>query len=442
MSSNILVFAENIMPRVRYIFTLLLEDRLGIKTSFTDNNAQFEEQIAAKLSYAKNAISDELHFDCHPLLFETGIRSVETTVTKANGIVHLFEFSEQRGALSFDPFAAAFFLLTRYEEYLPSKTDEFGRFDATESIAFHNGFLSEPVVDHWTLLIKDILQTRFPELEFKKSEYSFTSTIDVDNAFAYSNKGIWRSIGGLGKSIIARNWNDITARIRTLIGAIPDPYDTYTYLQQAHQNANATAIYFFLLGNRGAYDKNVAHTNAALRKLIEQLDKSAQVGIHPSFQSNHDTALVALEKLRLEEIVSAPITRSRQHFIMLSLPSTYQNLVKCGIKEDYSMGYATHLGFRASTAIPYLHYDLSSEECTALRIFPFACMDGTFKHYLKQTPQQSMLEIERLVEGVRKVDGHFIAIWHNETVRNTGEWRDWRQAFEHTLKVAKSTKKH
>ncbi len=442
MSSNILVFAGNITPRVRYIFTLLLEDRLGLKTSFTDNSAQFEEQIGVKLSYAKDAISDELHFDCHPLLFETCIRSVETTVTKANGIIQLFEISEQRGTLRFDPFAAAFFMLTRYEEYLPSKTDEFGRFDATESMAFRNGFLGEPVVDQWTHLIKDILKTRFPELEFKKSEYSFTSTIDVDNAFAYSNKGIWRSFGGIGKSIIARNWNDITARIRALIGVIPDPYDTYAYLQQAHQNASATVIYFFLLGNRGTYDKNVAHTNVALRKLIQLLGKSAQVGIHPSFQSNHDTALIAVEKLRLEEIVSGPITRSRQHFIMLSLPSTYRNLVKCGIKEDYSMGYATHLGFRASTAIPYLHYDLTSEECTALRIFPFTYMDGTFKHYLKQTPQESMLEIDQLVERVRKVDGHFITIWHNETVRNTGEWRDWRQVFEHTLKVANATTKH
>jgi hypothetical protein len=47
----------------------------------------------------------------------------------------------QIGDLPFDPLAATFYLVSRYEEYLPFIPDEHGRFPAKQSFAFSNGFL-------------------------------------------------------------------------------------------------------------------------------------------------------------------------------------------------------------------------------------------------------------------------------------------------------------
>ena len=62
---------------------------------------------------------------------------------------------------SFDIFAASFYLLSRYEEFLPHVKDDYGRFLATESIAFKHDFLKQPVVDIWAYKLKSVLEEKF-----------------------------------------------------------------------------------------------------------------------------------------------------------------------------------------------------------------------------------------------------------------------------------------
>ena len=45
-------------------------------------------------------------------------------------------------------------MLSRYEEYLPHIKDEYGRFEAKESLAFKYGFLEIPIVDKWVQILK------------------------------------------------------------------------------------------------------------------------------------------------------------------------------------------------------------------------------------------------------------------------------------------------
>ena len=80
--------------------------------------------------------------------------------------------------------------------------------------------------------------------------------------------------------------------------------------------------------------------------------------MHPSYFSLKDAAILKKEKLRLENIINTPVTFSRQHYLRLSIPETYQNLIDLDIEEDYTMGYAKTVGFRASTCTPFYFYDL------------------------------------------------------------------------------------
>ena len=73
------------------------------------------------------------------------------------------------------------------------------------------------------------------------------------------------------------------------------------------------------------------------------------------------------------------VTKSRQHFLAFELPTTYLKLIQSGILEDYSMGYASHLGFRAGICSPFRFYNLLEEKETDLVVYPFQVMDVTLQ---------------------------------------------------------------
>ena len=182
------------------------------------------------------------------------------------------------------------------------------------------------------------------------------------------------------------------------------------------------------------FDKNISFGNINYKLLIKNVADYCKVGIHPSYFSLKNELKIKKEKKRLEQIVNFPITKSRQHYLRLDLPETYQNLVDLEIKEDYTMGYASHYGFRAGTCTPFYFYDLDHEIQTPLKVFPFAVMDGTLKDYLNFTAKRSYDTILKLANEVKKVDGTFITLFHNESVGGTGRWKGWKTLYENIMR--------
>ena len=103
--------------------------------------------------------------------------------------------------LPFDPFAASFYMVSRYEEHLPFIKDKHDRFEAAQSLAFQKGFLHKPIVNIYAKKIREILAEAFPELQFKDKKYEYVSTIDIDNAWAFKEKGFLRTTGALLRSL-------------------------------------------------------------------------------------------------------------------------------------------------------------------------------------------------------------------------------------------------
>ncbi len=162
----------------------------------------------------------------------------------------------------------------------------------------------------------------------------------------------------------------------------------------------------------------------------------AQIGIHPSYYTNEQPNLLHKEIKNLESVVNKDITQSRQHFLRLNLPDTYRNLIDEDITDDYSMGYAALPGFRAGICSPYNFYDLDIEVETKLRVHPFMVMDGTLKDYMKLTPTDAIETIKKLIEEVKKVDGTFSSLWHNESLSDEQRWKGWRRVYEELLVLA------
>ncbi|MBN1821716.1 MAG: polysaccharide deacetylase family protein, partial [Prolixibacteraceae bacterium] len=330
------------------------------------------------------------------------------------------------------PFAASFFIITRFEEYLETEKGKYNCYPAEKSILFLNNRLKKPVVNIWANLLAEKIKEHYPEFRTAEPEFRYLSTIDIDNAWAFRNKGVLRSIGACIKDIVTGRLGNNILRIKSWANNKIDPYNTYLYLDKVFAGNEKDVIFFFLLGDYKKYDKNISHKNKEFRKLIRETSIKYSVGIHPSFFSSTKEGKQNLEKEidRLKVIMGKKPYKSRQHFLRLFFPSTYQRLVEQGISEDYSMGYSSQTGFRAGICTPYCFYDLKNEKETTLKIYPFQVMDVTLREYLGLNVEEAKNEISNLIEEVKKAGGTFISIWHNESLSNLDNWKGYREVFE------------
>ena len=281
----------------------------------------------------------------------------------------------------------------------------------------------------WSFKIREILEKWFPTLKFTTPVYSFVITTDIDAAYSYKNKGFTRALGGIIKSFQKRDFDEIWQRIRVLLRLEHDPFDTFELQMQLQHKYQYRAIYFILLADYAPNDKNIPYNNRYFQRLIRYLADYAEIGIHPSYASSLQPSLMVMETARLSKILKLEVERSRQHFLKLTLPETYRNLINNDITHDYTMGYAEIPGFRASICTPFPFFDLDQDAQTNLIIHPFMVMDGTLHDYMKLSPQKAIATIIELINEVRKVGGTFIPLWHNQSLNEESDWKGWLEVY-------------
>ena len=433
----LLVYTHKITPRLTYSFRHIFVRILNIEVNFTNKIEEFIGHDGPKISYTKQALGSELFVKSNDLLFNQGIDYVDINLVEWEEVPCFFQ-TNLSVEVPCDIFAASFYLMSRYEEYLPHVKDQHERFPASESLAYQHKFLDKPVIDIWAYKFKNILIDHFENYkdQFNSStrKFNYISTIDIDNAYQFKHKGFTRSIGGIFKDLIQFDLHNIWMRLLVVFNIRRDPYDMYKKLLLMKKKYGIKTIFFFLLGDYSTFDKNISPGNTNYKLLIKNIADYAEVGVHPSYFSMKNELKIKKEKEILEGIVNFPIKRSRQHYLRIEVPETYQHLVDLEISEEYSMGYASHYGFRASTCTPFYFYDLDFEIQTPLKVFPFAAMDATLKDYLNFTPKKAFNTIMKLAKEVRKVDGTLITIFHNESVGGSGRWRGWGRVYESLLK--------
>jgi len=435
---EILLVCPVITNRIAYI-SRFITHRTGISIKLVSAGEFNTDQpdTGSVIHYGREIIPMAFNIFSSGLLSETGIRKQDPGFFRQNRQAFLYPAPDGFD-LPFDILSACFFLLTRYEEYLPFAPDRHGRFEAYQSLAWQQGFLEEPVIDQWLELFKSALQLKFPEIRFSAQRFKYISTFDIDNPWAYLHKGLVRTTGGILKALLVSPKNDLRLRFEVLTGMKPDPYDTFKFIERMEEKYHFSSLFFLLCGNYGGYDTNYALNTASFQKLVGHLGRHRSLGIHPSYRSYQNNDLLQVEYKRFSGLLGHKTHISRQHFLLLTLPHTYRKLISLGILEDYSMGYASSVGFRAGTSSPFKFYDLKDESETELDIFPFAVMDVTLQQYLSLSPHQALEVITRILDKVKAVRGTFTSLWHNESLSETGMWQGWRQVFEGMVKEVMS----
>ncbi len=431
----LLVYSKHSTPRLNYILKFILGFLLGYNYKVTTNKEEYSGFDGAKINYSTESNLSGIWVCSTNLLFLNEIIDFKPEISESKWGNVIFP-TPLNHKIPFDIFSASFYLLSRYEEYLPFTPDKHNRFSSELSIASKAGFIHKPIINIWAKKFFEIINSEFSNLKFTKSNFQFISTIDIDNAFAYKAKGLYRTIGGFTKSVLNGRINEAYNRIKVLRNKLPDQYDTYNYICETHNKYNIIPKVFILSGKYGKFDKNVKLNKPLFYNKIKELANYCEIGIHPSYQSNNKDCL-QFEIQNLESIIEKKITISRQHFLILSFPKTYRKLIDLGIKEDYSMGYSNIIGYRAGTCSVFNFYDLLLEKETELKIYPFAFMERTLRQHLKLTPEGAKKMVLKNIEELKNLGGMFVSLWHNESLGDVGYWKGWKSVYEYVFSLTK-----
>lgn len=406
----LLIYTQKITPRIMYVFKHICTQILGISIKFTSKIEEFIAHDGPKLSYGKQPLGNEFFIQKADLLMEQGFSELEIKVQPWDETVCFFAVPEASD-LPFDIFAASFYLLSRYEEYLPHVKDDSGRFPPSESLAAQESFLHKPVVDIWAYKFREILSERFPGLEYKERAFDAQSIIAAENVFIFKNKGFLRTFLGLCKDLFSLSIGKVIDRIQVWFRFKADPYDIFEDLIQIIKDHKARMLFAFQLSNFSMYDRNISHNRMPHRSLIKSVADYASVGLLMGYYAMGEISVLRKEKRRLEDIVHSSVEHAMNSRFNLNLPDSYSNLIELEIHNDYSMGYPNMPGFRAGTCTPFLFYDINMEVTTPLKVHPYAFNSVVLERISKTKLKE---DLARMHSEVKEVGGTFKAVFTNK----------------------------
>jgi hypothetical protein len=205
----------------------------------------------------------------------------------------------------------------------------------------------------------------------------------------------------------------------------------YEWLDALHLRYSLKPSYFFLLAKQNSeYDKNILPSNKEMRNLVSYHSSGYKTGIHPSWRSRTNLTLFENEIRTLENICGLPVKNSRFHYIAFNLPADYRKLQDQGIDSDFSMGYGTINGFRASVSIPFPWYDLERESSTDLMVYPYCWMDANSYYEQLYEPAQAFAELKSYHDVVKSVKGQLMTISHNNFLSDEPGFSGWKDVYE------------
>jgi hypothetical protein len=420
---TIVVYSVRQSNRLKFVLDWLLKERLHLSYRVTSNKEEVEG-LPFFIAYGAH-LPGSVSVPDMGLLWENGVQNCAVTTGEWKETPTLFSVADESiYTLPFDIFSGIFFLLSRH---------------AVNSILYKNGWLQRPIADEWITEFRKELELASGN-HIPSTHFAFQPTYDIDMAYSHLHKGLARIAGAYIRAIMKMDVGQINERTQVLKNKQKDPYDSFRWLRLLHKEYDSKPLYFILAAFKTtSFDKNIHPGHPAMLRVIKNIARDGVIGIHPSYYSDeHDMA--GKEKKMLEHVAGNKISISRQHYIRVRTPSTFRLLLENGITDDYSMGYGSHLGFRAGTGNPFYWYDLEQEKITTLRIHPFCFMDTTAHFEARLSASEAMEQLEAMSRILEKTGSTLVTIFHNFSLGTASEWKGWRNAYEHF--VGETSKKH
>jgi len=316
-----------------------------------------------------------------------------------------------------DVFAACFFMLTRWEEYVVKMKDIHSRFPAHASLAYKEGFLDRPIVNELISELKQQLLDLDNSLVFKEKTFELILTHDVDHLYIYKNyKQLIKMI--LGDILKRKNFKLAFHRIKEYflikIAKMKDPFDTFDWLMDLSEEMGLKSRFYFMSAGVTKYDNNYKIDEKKSLELIEYIkDRGHYIGIHPSYNAYNDFNQFKKEKEFLEQFAQYKIVEGREHYLRFEVPTTWQIWEDNGMKIDSTCGYADYPGFRCGTGDEFSVFNILTRKKLQLKERPLVVMDCSLFDYNDFTPDEAY----KLIKKMKEQTHIFTILWHNSYLK-------------------------
>ena len=419
---HLIVYSSLLTPRIKYIFNFIFKEILKVEVEFTGNSQYFLQSEHMKISYAEAPLGDELFFKSTSLLFSNKVEPIKIkTVPFGEGLA---PFPVEQSALSFDVFAASFFMLSRYEEYLFKDKSE-ADFKAKDSLQVKWRWLKRPIIDEWALILKNIIQKKYPAFKFQSKTFSHQPTInftlkpEAPEGFLRKSQFLIGSFFNKEQKLVSTLFDDLTG-----LGV-----DQEAVLSGLNQIIKKNQPIYFV-----NFPKDVR--NKFRYQKASALMANKQVGLlSPCGPDKEKPAQLKNNLTKLKYIQSSNINLISQQIDNLKLPTCYLYLLGAGVSYDYSMGYSDHPGFRAGTCTPFNWYDLQLEKVTPIIVMSYCVSDAAL---LYNRPAEAINTIKEYIDSVKMVAGHFYSSWQLKTLSQNARYLKWMDVFKEMLKYSGS----
>jgi hypothetical protein len=337
-----------------------------------------------------------------------------------------------------DVAAAAFFFLSRWEEWQAPERDGFGRFPLAASV-FARGLwtLTECPVEAYARSLRRTLEAAPHTTWLARTEdyqannlgingqgaFAIGLSHDIDSLRCWDLRSFARSGRSAGRSLLLGRVGT-TARIGVeMVGGVrarlmgQDPHQNLETIVALEQALCARATFFLLPRHTHRWDgTHPTHYQRLLPAQARMLAGVAEVGVHASTAATSAPEL-RTERLQLEQHAGVAIRGVRFHNLRggyAALP----DVAAAGFAYDSTLGFAEEPGFVAGIARPFRPYDRERDCPLDLVEIPLALMDATLR-----SPRYLGLEITAgrqcalaALERVRRCGGAAAVLWHNDNL--------------------------
>ncbi len=434
------VLLETPSPRARYVVRHVFERMLGWPLVLVGSREELRSVPGPKLVHGEAPMDGAFHVPACGWLDDQRAADARPKPSGNGHELELFPVGTRH-----DVFAAIFHLIALEEEYTIAEHDEHGRIDVDEFTLVRSHAHEFPIVDHWALKLGEELRAIFPSLPSPTRAYRHVLTVDMDNGLKYAARSWQRAMGASAKDLASGRVTRFFERWNVRMGNTEDPYASFVDRLSEVRDKVDRMIAFVLTRGEGRFDHAARIDHPVFVDLLKHLAGTAEIGLHPSYESSQDERIIERERDLLRRVTGRPVVLSRQHFLRWRMPDTFRALLANGIIEDHSIGFSDRVGFRAGTCTPFPWYDLEREEETTLMLHPFAVMDSALASRTTDTSvlagqglQQALGDLKRVSDAVREVRGNFVSVWHDRFLSGHEEFKGGPEAMRELADHAKA----
>lgn len=345
---------------------------------------------------------------------------------------HLQRPAGRMAVLTLDVFAAAFWFLTRYEEYVTSSPDPHGRFLCAHSVAPPEMY-ARPLVNLWFERLRavalDVAGLGTADELRQPARTTVALTHDVDVLAKYRGvRGVRRVISSIARP------GETTAELRmgslVMAGLRRDPYDSFDELFTLKERIGAPGTFFLMGGGRHPLDGDYELHDPRIRRIVTRARNGGdEIGAHPSYESYLDAEMIRKEAAAVAKAAKRPVQGSRQHYLRFSMPETLRAVEKAGLRYESTMGFPDRAGFRCGWSGCFTPFDLEEGRELALVEVPLVAMDVSLAVYEKLESNHALERVSGLMDASNVPGGAFVFLWHN-IMRDRSAYPGFWDTFE------------